>query len=391
MKKIFLFVFIAISIASYGQTTIYPLPASYSYRSVASFSQPRIIEVGQLPSTSIASPGDMVILATGTTRTLYRYATPSWLIVGGEGGLATDTSLVNILFSSPSSRTSSPTFWVDLASNSLKLKYEYVSGTSPVGISEFPLSTQDYQPYPTGHAIQSTGTARIVGYPSNGTSGFESWRAFDQNSSTYWKTAPSGDPNASKIEFWSGGYNSYIATSCPYFSYTRFAYFSAEFEPGFATPTYISLSRYGTSWSDEVVVASSSLNGVVGGVRYFFPISQALASGPWLYMSARFHHAGTTASDAIAVREIGIWEAVTSDITTTYIDTPVPAASEISVGVVSTSSQTLSGLKAFASGTAMLPSTATPTTPATGTLWMDGNLTPPKMKCFDGTAWNALW
>jgi hypothetical protein len=37
------------------------------------------------------------------------------------------------------------------------------------------------------------------------------------------------------------------------------------------------------------------------------------------------------------------------------------------------------------------PTLATPTSPKTGEMWMDRNIVPPKMKCWDGSNWNALW
>lgn len=46
----------------------------------------------------------------------------------------------------------------------------------------------------------------------------------------------------------------------------------------------------------------------------------------------------------------------------------------------------------IASYTVIPRETATPTgTISTGTLWMDGNITPPKLKCFDGSTWQSLW
>lgn len=55
-------------------------------------------------------------------------------------------------------------------------------------------------------------------------------------------------------------------------------------------------------------------------------------------------------------------------------------------------SKSATGTIKIASYTVIPPETATPTgTIATGTLWMDGNITPPKLKCFDGSTWQGLW
>lgn len=49
------------------------------------------------------------------------------------------------------------------------------------------------------------------------------------------------------------------------------------------------------------------------------------------------------------------------------------------------------GTIAIASYVLIPPELATPTVPGIGTIWMDGNLSPPKLKCFDGSNWHDLW
>lgn len=44
----------------------------------------------------------------------------------------------------------------------------------------------------------------------------------------------------------------------------------------------------------------------------------------------------------------------------------------------------------LASWTCIPPEIATPTDPATGTLWYDGNA-PNKLKCYDGSVWQSVW
>ena len=57
MKKLFITILMLSAVASFAQSTLYPLPASWSFRAVASFSQPRI--VATTTETPIASAGTM--------------------------------------------------------------------------------------------------------------------------------------------------------------------------------------------------------------------------------------------------------------------------------------------------------------------------------------------
>lgn len=85
MKKIFAAIILSIAfcVPSFAQSALYPLPASWSFRAVASFSQPRIAATGTLPAGSLANNGDLVFLTATDSATLYRYASPSWIFVGG--------------------------------------------------------------------------------------------------------------------------------------------------------------------------------------------------------------------------------------------------------------------------------------------------------------------
>lgn len=91
--------------------------------------------------------------------------------------------------------------------------------------------------------------------------------------------------------------------------------------------------------------------------------------------------------------------ASTTTVTNHMADTTDPhgATPEFSGGLIlgsgtpdATITRTATSTLTLASYTVLVPTAATPTaTIATGTLWYDSNVN--KLKCYDGSAWQALW
>lgn len=113
MKKL-LILFLACASMACAQSNLYPLPASWSFRAVASFSQPRIIATST--NTPIASAGnnDIMFFKVGSDTLMLRankaIATPAWEIVPSP--VATFPRLIPSV-ASPSGTVATGTLWMD--------------------------------------------------------------------------------------------------------------------------------------------------------------------------------------------------------------------------------------------------------------------------------------
>lgn len=114
MKKLFITILMLSAVASFAQSALYPLPASWSFRAVASFSQPRI--VATTTETPIASAGnnDIVFFNIGSDTLMLRankaIATPAWEVVPSP--VATFPRLIPSV-ASPSGTVATGTLWMD--------------------------------------------------------------------------------------------------------------------------------------------------------------------------------------------------------------------------------------------------------------------------------------
>lgn len=115
MKKIFIIaIFSAFSVVSFAQSTLYPLPASWSFRAVASFSQPRIVATGTATPIASAGNNDIVFFTVGSDTFLLRankaIATPTWEYVPSP--VATFPRLIPSV-ASPTGAIATGTLWMD--------------------------------------------------------------------------------------------------------------------------------------------------------------------------------------------------------------------------------------------------------------------------------------
>ena len=113
MKRLLITLLMLSAVASFAQSTLYPLPASWSFRAVASFSQPRI--VATTTETPIASAGnnDLVFFKTGSDTFMLRAnttGTPSWEYVPPP--VATFPRLIPSV-ASPTGDVATGTLWMD--------------------------------------------------------------------------------------------------------------------------------------------------------------------------------------------------------------------------------------------------------------------------------------
>lgn len=133
------------------------------------------------------------------------------------------------------------------------------------------------------------------------------------------------------------------------------------------------------------------------------PILYRLQSGAWATMTGSVSGSGGVAShseltelDFAASGHTGFNSAASFSAHTADQVDPHGATMTISVSVQVGSgtpdtffSRVATGVFGIASYGYLVPETATPTSPATGTAWYDANLN--KMRVYDGSAWNALW
>ena len=113
MKRLLITLLMLSAVSSFAQSTLYPLPASWSFRAVASFSQPRI--VATTTATPIASAGnnDIVFFKVGSDTFMLRAnttGTPSWEYVPSP--VATFPRIIPSV-ASPTGDVATGTLWMD--------------------------------------------------------------------------------------------------------------------------------------------------------------------------------------------------------------------------------------------------------------------------------------
>lgn len=114
MKKLFLLIVLAaLSSCAFAQSALYPLPASWSFRAVASFSQPRIVATTTEPPIASAGNNDIVFFKVGSDTFMLRAnttGTPSWEYVPSP--VATFPRLIPSV-ASPTGTVATGTLWMD--------------------------------------------------------------------------------------------------------------------------------------------------------------------------------------------------------------------------------------------------------------------------------------
>lgn len=392
--------------------TLYDLPASWSYRSIASYSQPRIKifqSLNELNRYAIPNESDIAIHLSPTPA-LRVFSQNKWHSIGEEG-LASDVYLA------PSEPTiASPSLWLDTSVGQLYYRHDYISGyaSAPATFSEIPVATSSSVPFLSGDAQYPYAVFGFSAYPTQ----LNVWKAFDNEPSTFWVCYTNDilEPLC-YVEVGPGGYIDNLTASSSCYHVGKFRYLSVEFAPGFAIPTDITVERSKLDSSTNyqasyTTIATASCAGWTTGTRYYLSIPEVYTTiHDWRSVRVKFTPTGLTASDVFAVADIGLYEEVLAPtVATEYL--PVISASsaeyisalaasiteqvpagENQAGFVSTGSQSISGRKAFLDGIALPPSSATPTA-SVGAIWNDSNTVPPTMKvCVQGgesPAWVEL-
>lgn len=356
-KSLLLFaISIAFCVPSLAQSALYPLPASWSFRAVASFSQPRFLYVTpEEHATLEPEAGDIVILATSPNPVFQRWASDAWVTIGGSGGSSVATT-GEIVYSDDSEPTGDYLIWLNTLTRRVMMR-RYPK-PDPTGIIP---TFESGQASVTSGGITFTATySESVFLPntSNPGSAFDS----DWNSDHFSFVYPYG--------------SQYYASEAAYLaidtgtSTTSVEGISVLWDMMFYAPGWkCQYSTDNSTWLTAVDVTGYVPEVPLERKYYVIPVQGGVTARYW-----RISCVETTSGQQSQafLYDFQLYSTLENEKNYDFADVFPPA----SITVDNITVQSL---------------TATPTIPATGTLWMDGNMTPPKMKAWDGTSWNALW
>ena len=379
-KSIFALMLASIIAPALAQSALAPFPPFWSFQDVASWSLPRVKLVPALPDVSDARAGDLVLLTNEPTPLLYRNSGSGWSLVGSNGSESAGSGEFFRFMNVATNPYSVPV--IGRAGSWTAAPFAKV-GTFGASLSDSPL----YFSPTTGEvgAVIASASRFPVTRLANGylpsSAYVENFDAmFDGNYSTFathWY-----DPAGGALGYPSVYANWTIGSDfmrVEVGSFTAVAFMLNNDQS--IIPASISVRYYdGTVhnlWSTNGAAAglgrwvvSATFTPSVWGQYITFQPNSTVATNPWGYRWRRVEIAELRFLDAAAT-EPGV------------IFGPDSCPQVVPLLTPDTSSTTFDALT-------IRGQTATPTGRVPGTMWLDINLSPPRLKVWSGTAWTSL-